>query len=139
MIRPETLPGLDIPAKKSERKPARKPATPSGRARKGGRVEREIVALIRDLGVECRKVPLSGALAKRLGADFAGDVKAWAFGPDVQPLTLEVKARAAGAGFATLERWLGTCDALVLKRNGVPPMVALPWHVWARLLKGGAV
>ena len=66
--------------------------------------------------------------------DFAGDVKAWVFGPDNEPLTLEVKARAGGAGFATLERWLGSCDALVLKRNGVPPMVALPWHVWARVV-----
>ena len=133
-----TLPGLNLPAATRQRKPIRKPATPSGRARKGGRVEREIVALIRDLGIECRKVPLSGALAKRLGADFAGDVKAWAFGPDAPPLTLEVKARAGGAGFATLEKWLGDCDALVLKRNGVPPMVALPWVTWARLLKGGA-
>ncbi len=139
MIRPETLPGLDIPAKKLERTPVRKPATPSGCARKGGRVEREIVALIRDLGIECRKVPHSGALAKRLGADFAGDIKVWPSGPDVQPLTLEVKARAGGAGFATLEKWLGDCDALVLKRNGVPPMIALPWRVWARLLKAGVV
>ena len=64
------LPGLNLPAATRQRKPIRKPATPSGRARKGGRVEREIVALIRDLGIECRKVPLSGALAKRLGADF---------------------------------------------------------------------
>jgi hypothetical protein len=88
--------------------------------------------LIRELGVECRKVPLSGALANRLGDDFAGDVKAWVFGPGLAPLTLEVKARSGGAGFATLERWLGSCDALVPKRNGAPPMVALPWEVWAR-------
>jgi hypothetical protein len=45
-----------------------------------------------------------------------------------------VKARAGGAGFMTLERWLGSCDALVLKRNGAAPMVALPWHVWARIV-----
>jgi hypothetical protein len=129
--------GLDLPATPvAPRKPRGRPGpvSASGRAKKGGRVEREIVALIRDLGVPCRKVPLSGALANQLGADFAGDVKAWIFGPDLDPLTLEVKARAGGAGFMTLERWLGSCDALVLKRNGAAPMVALPWHVWARIV-----
>lgn len=137
MTRAIELPGLDLPPV-TVKKPrsVRCPATPRGRAKKGGRVEREIVALIRELGVECRKVPLSGALAKRLGDEYAGDVKLWPFGPDNAPLTLEVKARAGGAGFATLERWLGSCDALVLKRNGVPPMVAMPWTLWARLLTG---
>jgi hypothetical protein len=129
--------GLDLPVTPAPpRKPRGRPGpvSASGRAKKGGRVEREIVALIRDLGVPCRKVPLSGALATRLGADFAGDVKVWVFGPNLDPLTIEVKARAGGAGFTTLERWLGSCDALVLKRNGVPPMVALPWRVWARII-----
>jgi hypothetical protein len=80
------------------------------------------------------KVPLSGALANQLGPDYAGDVKAWVFGPDTTPLTLEVKARAGGTGFITLEHWLGSCDALVLKRNNAPPLVTLPWSVWARLI-----
>ncbi len=83
-------------------------------------------------------MPLSGALAKRLGPDFAGDLKIWLWGPDASPATAEVKARAEGGGFVTLERWLAAHDVLILKRNGVPPMVLLPWPTWARLIKRGA-
>jgi hypothetical protein len=48
-----------------------------------------------------------------------------------------VRARKDGAGFATLEKWLGDYDALFLRRDHADPMVMLPWAVWARLLKVG--
>ncbi len=110
------------------------PVSASGRAKKGGRVEREIAALIRTLGIPCEKVPLSGALAKQLGPDYSGDLRAQVFGPDAAPLVIEVKSRASGTGFVTLERWLASCDLLILKRNNAPPMVTLPWCVFARLI-----
>jgi hypothetical protein len=132
-----TLPGLDIPPTARKRRRVRCPATPSGRAKKGGRIEREIVALHVEIGIPARRVPFSGSLASRAGAEFAGDVKVWALGADAPPLTAEVKARAAGAGFTTLERWLGGFDVLVLKRNNAPPLVALPWRTWAMLLTRG--
>jgi hypothetical protein len=126
------LPATAPPPPKPRGRPG--PVSASGRAKKGGRVEREIVALIRSLGIECWKVPASGALAARLGDDFAGDIKALIFGPDTSPATLEVKSRAGGAGFAVIEGWLGSCDALILKRNNAPPLVTLPWSTWARII-----
>ncbi len=104
----------------------------SGRAprRKGDRIEREIVALHRELGVNAERVPLSGAA----GGSFSGDVDVYAHGADAAPLVTEVKARASGAGFATLERWLGDNDALVLRRDRAEPMVVLPWRTWARIV-----
>jgi hypothetical protein len=129
----------DLPSiPKVERKVVR-PATPSGRAKKGYRVERELRALHAALGVRCDRVPLSGALAKRLGPEFGGDLNIWLWGAGTSPAKAEVKARAEGGGFKTLERWLGSHDALILKRNGLPPMILLPWETWARLIRRGAI
>ncbi len=74
--------------------------------------------------------PLSGAA----GGSFSGDVDVYACGPDAAPLVAEVKARANGAGFTTLERWLGDNDALFLRRDRAEPMVVLPWRTWARIV-----
>ena len=41
-------------------------------------------------------------------------------------MTAEGKGRKDGQGFATLERWLGENDLLVLKRDRQTPMVVLP-------------
>ena len=92
--------------------------------RKGGRIEREIVHLHRDAGIEAERVPLSGAA----GGSFAGDVIV------AGELRAEVKARANGEGFATLERWLGSHDLLFLRRDRAAPLVVMPWTLYARLL-----
>ncbi len=104
----------------------------SGRAprRKGDRIEREIAALHRDMGVKAERVPLSGAA----GGSFTGDVDVYAAGPDAAPLVTEVKARRNGAGFTQLERWLGDNDALFLRRDRAAPLVVLPWRTWARIM-----
>ena len=39
------------------------------------------------------------------------DVDVYVRGPDEAPFVTEVKARANGEGFATLERWLGEATA----------------------------
>ncbi len=100
----------------------------SGRAsrRKGDRIEREIVTLHRELGIPAERVPLSGAA----GGSFNGDVVIHL----EPPLRAEVKARGDGAGFVTLERWLGQRDALFLRRNHAEPLVVVPWSTWRRLL-----
>jgi hypothetical protein len=105
---------------------------------KGQRREREIVAAHVDLGVHAERVPLSGA-ARYQGN--GGDLDVYAFGKDTAPLVCEVKARANGSGFATIEGWLDDADALFLKRDqekpGEPspkPLVVLPWRTWTRLL-----
>jgi len=99
---------------------------------KGDRVEREIVALHHALGVYAERVPLSGA------AHYQGngaDVDVYPFGTDSAPWVCEVKARANGEGFATLERWLADADVLFLRRDRAEPLVLLPWRSWATVLR----
>lgn len=104
-----------------------------GRAprQKGDRIEREIVKLHIEIGVKAERVPLSGAA----GGSFSGDVDVYAAGPDAAPLVTEVKARANGAGFKNIERWLGENDALFLRRDRAEPMVVLPWRTWRGLVE----
>lgn len=91
---------------------------------KGCRRERQLVELLKSAGVEARRVPLSGATWMK------GDVLA-----EVGPLNLriEVKARANGEGFKTIEGWLADNDACALMRDRAAPMVVLPWETFRRL------
>lgn len=98
---------------------------------KGARREREIVALHKALGIKAERVPLSGAAAYQ---GNGADVDIYPFGPDAAPFLCEVKARASGRGFATLERWLGDADVMFLRRDRAEPVVVLPWRVWTQLL-----
>jgi Holliday junction resolvase len=99
--------------------------------RKGDRLEREIVARHRQLGVRAERFPLSGASRFR---GSSHDVDVYALGDDQAPLVAEVKARSNGAGFITLSKWLGDYDVLFLRRNGADPLVLLPWRAWGRIL-----
>ena|SRR3990167_11281517 len=92
---------------------------------KGSRREREIVDLHKDIGVGCSRVPLSGAV----GGDYSGDIRIANLG------TGEVKSRANGQGFATLERWLGQNAALFLRRDRAKPIVVLSWETYAKLIQ----
>jgi hypothetical protein len=99
--------------------------------RKGDRVEREIVALHKELGIHAERYPLSGA------SRFRGqghDVDLYPYGPDEAPMCAEIKSRKSGAGFTTLENWLGDYDVLFLKRNNADSLVVLPWRTWAQLI-----
>lgn len=99
--------------------------------RKGDRIERELVERHRTIGIHAERYPLSGASRFR---GSGHDVDVYAFGRDDAPLVAESKGRKNGAGFVTLEKWLGEYDALFLRRNNADPMVLLPWRVWIRLL-----
>lgn len=91
--------------------------------RKGYRLERETVLLLRELGLaDAIRVPLSGA------GPYKGDI-------EVAGLRCEVKGRASGDGFKVLERWLGTNDVLFLRRDRQKPLVLLPWDIWAKLMR----
>jgi hypothetical protein len=63
------------------------------------------------------------------------DVDVYAFGADAAPLVCGVKTRGNGAGFATLECWLGDADALFLRRDRPEPLVVLPWRIWVRMVE----
>jgi Holliday junction resolvase len=99
--------------------------------RKGDRIERELVDRHKAIGVFAERYPLSGASRFR---GSGHDVDVYAFGRDEAPLVAEVKARKDGAGFTTLEKWLGEFDLLFLRKNNADPLVVVPWRVWARLL-----
>jgi Holliday junction resolvase len=100
--------------------------------RKGSVIERELIDRHKALGVHAERYPLSGASRFR---GSGHDVDIYAFGRDDAPLVAEVKARKNGAGFTTLEQWLGEFDALFLRRNNADPLVVLPWRIWARIVE----
>jgi len=93
---------------------------------KGARGEREIVARHLALSVQAERVPLSGAC----GGSFRVDVVIEGIG------RCEVKVRASGGGFKTIETWLADNAALFLRRDRQSPLVVLPWETWEPLLKG---
>lgn len=96
---------------------------------KGYRREVEFVELHKALGLDAHRVPLSGAVA-----GYKGDLR---IGVRDRVLSGEVKARATGSGFVTLEKWLGDNDALFLRRDRASAMVVLPWETWAWLVGNG--
>jgi hypothetical protein len=100
---------------------------------KGARIEREIVDAHKRIGLKAERYPLSGA------SHFRGsghDIDIYIFGPEAAPAVTEVKSRGNGKGFTMLERWLGSYDALFLRRDRQEPMVVLPWRVWSLLVGG---
>lgn len=99
---------------------------------KGNRIEREIINLHRDYGVRAERVPLSGA-SHYQGEEH--DINIYAYGRYEIPLNCEVKARASGAGFTMLEKWLCGNDVLFLRRDHASPMVVLPWNTWMDVLR----
>lgn len=102
--------------------------TPAGRRTKGSRVERELVAKHIQAGIPAKRVPLSGAQA-----GWKGDIRIGDY------LVAEVKARANGEGFATLERWLADNALLFLKRDRKQPMVVVEWETYLRLVRAWLV
>ena len=90
---------------------------------KGLRVERDLVNKLKESGVDAKRVPLSGA-----AEGFKGDIQ-------IGDLIAEVKARKDGAGFKTLEYWLGPNDVLFLKKNNKEPMVILTWDLFVEMIK----
>jgi len=103
-----------------------------GHRRKGDRIEREIVDRHRELGIHAERYPLSGAIRFR---DSGHDVDVYLFGADEAPIKAEVKSRKGGAGFVTLENWIGNYDALFLRKDRAEPIVVVPWRVWAQLVE----
>src|SRR5437868_1496876 len=94
--------------------------------RKGDRVERELVHLHQALGLNCCRVPLSGAV----GGEFSGDLRLHLVG---HQLRAEVKARRNG--MKTLIDWLADNDLLFVRLDQQQPLVVLPWRTWTRLLQ----
>lgn len=94
------------------------PMKAAGRRRKGSRIEREIVALHEEVGIDALRVPLSGAQQ-----GWKGDLR-------IGAMTAEVKARKKGTGFAVIGKWLGDFDLLFLRADKSAPLVVMPWRTY---------
>jgi len=94
--------------------------------RKGTRVENEIVKLFQAEGFKARRQPLSGAIQ-----DFPHDVQ---ISDLFDGTNIEVKARKNGEGFAQLDKWKGSADLLILKKDFSNPMVYLDWNLFKEFL-----
>jgi hypothetical protein len=92
--------------------------------RKGYRVEAKLVKELNKGGIECRRQPMSGAIQ-----DFPHDIEIR------EPrMTIEVKARANGEGFKTLERWKGGADILALHKDHGTTLMCLDINLFIELL-----
>jgi hypothetical protein len=104
---------------------------------KGNRRENEVVRLHEHTNAFAKRIPLSGAVQ-----GYPGDVEIRI--PPISRGSLdsegaitfrgEVKARASGSGFKTLEGWMGDNDFLFLKRDRQPFLVVLTEEAYKKLL-----
>jgi hypothetical protein len=92
---------------------------------KGDRLERAIVKLLQDHGLAAERVPLSGSA----GGRYLGDLTTPCCGRDI---TVEAKAR--GAGFRQLYKWLEGRDAQVIRSDRCDALVVLPLKLAAEVL-----
>lgn len=91
--------------------------------RKGGRVEREIVKMHEHIGIQAKRVPLSGA-----AEGFPGDVL---IGRG-NYLRAEVKSRKNPP--KTMLRWLAKNDLLFIKPDREPPVVVMTWDMYMQFV-----
>lgn len=91
--------------------------------RKGKRGEREWVAYLRSLGIQARRVPLSGS-----APDYSGDVDSVI--PGVGRVLWQVKLRRA------FPKWLGvdSADAVVFRTNRGEWHVLMPVGLWQAIV-----
>jgi hypothetical protein len=86
---------------------------------KGARVERRILKLFQEAGMDGKRVGFLPAL----GIPTTGDL-------EINGESVEVKARKNGAGFKTIEEWLGENYALVLVANNKEPLIVQRLSDW---------
>jgi hypothetical protein len=92
--------------------------------RKGNRVERELVAYLRERGFAAERIPLSGSA----GGSFSGDMTIQLLGRD---FVGEVKVR--GNGFSRFYRWLADRDLLIVRADRREPLVIVPLNPAAEI------
>jgi hypothetical protein len=95
--------------------------------RKGFGFEREVVALLQEMGITATRIPLSGAIKH---PRFDHDVSCPVRGEDQR---IECKRRARA--FATIDGMLGGNFALVVRDDRSRPMVVMTLENWAKLAK----
>ena len=81
---------------------------------KGARVERKVLNIFKDQGLDGARVGFLPAL----GIPAIGDL-------EIEGKSYEVKARKNGAGFATIKKWLGENYGLILVEDRAEPLIVL--------------
>lgn len=98
---------------------------PNRNKQRGDRFERKCVQLLKDIGLESQRVPLSGGA----GGEFSGDIKIKA--PVLpRPLLAECKSRAGCGGYKQIVDWLRDNDLLFLNVARDEPLVVVPWRLF---------
>ena len=92
---------------------------------KGYRTEYNLVKRFQAAGLDAKRQVLSGALP-----DHPHDIKI--NNPD---FIVEVKARKNGKGFATIKKWKGSADLLVMVEDYDEPGVYIDWRLWKQIAK----
>ena len=87
-------------------------------------MEREVLALMREAGLEAKRVPLSGS-----APGYPGDLEVVL--PGLGKVVVEVKARKRVA----LEAWLEGRGLLVLKPDRRPPLAVMPLEALLALVR----
>jgi transcriptional regulator with XRE-family HTH domain len=105
----------------------RKPRAKNFSKDKGSRIENDIVHKLRDAGIDAKRIALSGA-AGRFHSHLEHDVRI------ADTFQCEVKARANGEGFVTLEQWMGTASMLFLRRDRQEAFVFMGWEMFLKLM-----
>lgn len=99
---------------------------------KGARIERKVVALLEQVGIEAERMPLSGAA----GGSYSGDVTFNLPLDNKIKKTIEVKGRGkAGVYWRTAEKHLGANDYLFMwEDRKQEPLVVMTFDQFARLM-----
>ena len=130
MAKPGKTSVLERPVKPEEEGGKTSPPAPRprragrGPRRKGNRVEREVLALLREAGLEAKRVPLSGS-----APGYPGDLEVEL--PGLGVVLVEVKARRRLA----LEGWLDGRGLLIIKPDRKPPLAVLTLEAFLRLVQ----
>ena len=93
---------------------------------KGTRLEKWVSGELSSAGLRARRQPGSG-----IYSSFPHDVEMDM--PRLGRTVIECKARKNG--FATLERWLGKADLLIIKHDRQDPTVMVPWAYFKQMVQ----
>jgi hypothetical protein len=98
-----------------------------GPRRKGSAFEREVTALLQDLGLAAERVPLSGAVKT---SRFDHDISC-----PVRGVDRRIECKRRGHAFASIDGWLANNFALVVRDDRSRPLVILSLETFAELAR----
>ena len=81
-----------------------------------------------------QRADILSTLSGAAGGRFSGDIDLYIRGKENAALVAEVKARANGEGFKTIETWLGENDLMFLWRDRKDPLVVLPFDNFVEIV-----